>query len=153
MEAAQLQTYIEEHLPVVARNGFTIADCQDHLVTVIGNYHDHVNHVQTVFGGSISMALTVAAWAHVRSLMDSVAHQVAIVVRRQQVDFDRPVKTDFRAVTLPHPAGDVETFQQRFSQKGKARLTVRAALYDDHNEPCATFEGQFVVLQKSDYNF
>ncbi len=148
MDALYLQQYIEEHLPVVARNGLVITDCTDHLVTVEGNYLDHINHVQTVFGGSISMALTVAAWAHVRSMMDELADQVAIVVRRQFVEFDRPVKADFRAVTSKHADEEIETFLQKFEQTGKARLTVHAVLYAG-DEACARFEGQFVVLRKA----
>lgn len=151
MKAEQLQQYIELHLPVVSRNGLQITRCEDHLVTVAGNYVDHINHVQTVFGGSISMALTVAAWAHVRSLMDPVADQVAIVVRRQQVEFDRPVTSDFRAVTAEHPPGRLEVFREQFRRAGKSRLTVQAVLYDQTDQPCALFEGQFVVLQKKGY--
>jgi thioesterase domain-containing protein len=162
MNDEDLQAYIYEHIPIVGKNGFTIRDADAPYVTVSGSLAEHINHRNSAFGGSLSTALILAAWATVRNILRANGYpEGVIVIQSQEVKFDLPVTADFTARVSPVSPDRLRRFVGMLAKFGKARLTLTAAIAqtgDDERrgeterraDPArrATFSGDFVVILK-----
>lgn len=150
METEDIQTYIHEHIPIVKENRFAIEADESPYVSVTGTLKDHINHRNSAFGGSLSTALILSAWASVRSLLR--AHGVEngiIVIQSQTVRFDKPVTGDFTARTLPIADVKVAKFIAMLTKFGKSRLKVESYIAIEGTKDALTsFEGDFVVVLK-----
>ncbi len=149
MTAAELQDYVENHIPIVTRNGFRITEAGNDRVAVTGRLADHINHRDSAFGGSLSTALILAAWARVRLWTDTFDPSAVIVIAEQRVQFALPVLADFEAFSKPLAPEVFERAAKHLARFGKARFTVEAAVvHQGEAEPRAEFWGEFVVVVK-----
>ena len=150
MTKDELQDYVYRHIPIVRLNKLVIRGIDNHSVSVEGRFADHVNHRDSVFGGTISTAMTVAAWAQVELLMNDIEPGADVVVQRQTVEFVLPVLEDFIATSCEPDADAVGTFTDSYRSHGRAKLTVNAELRcAGDTEPRALFSGQFVVRRRN----
>lgn len=148
-KAEDLQQYIYDHIPIVEKNRFVIARDDRGLIVVTGSLRDHVNHRSSVFGGSLSTALILCAWANLRQLLlsQTIAGPV-IVIQSQTVEFTHPVLSDFQAVLDPPSESEVSSFLAKLTRFGKSRIEVKAVITGvGLTAPLATFQGQFVVAK------
>lgn len=149
MTAEELQTYIDQHIPIVRANGFTVLEAGD-TVSIGARLAEHVNHRASAFGGSLSTALILAAWARVRLWTDTFAPRTVIVIAEQNVRFTAPVLADFAAVSRPVDAAVWTGARDRLERFGKARFTVGADIVHQGGDAVkASFEGLFVLSLKS----
>jgi thioesterase domain-containing protein len=150
MDDEDVQAYIYEHIPIVEKNRFTIADADAPYVTVRGALADHVNHRGSGFGGSISTVLILAAWATVRNILRANgAPNGVIVIQSQEVKFVKPVTADFTANIRTIAPEKIHRFMSMLKKFGKSRLKIDGALTQDgSDETLAAFSGDFVVVLK-----
>ena len=147
MTAAALQKYLEDHIPIVKANRFTVADASPDRVAIGGRLADHVNHRDSAFGGSLSTALILAAWGQVRLWTDNFAPNTVIVIAQQRVSFHLPVLQDFEAVSLPLSTATLDRARSMLTRFHKARFTVEAILvHTGDTQARAEFAGEFVVV-------
>jgi len=144
-----LQTYIYDHIPIVKKNEFSITIVNSPYVTVRGRFADHINHRNSVFGGSLSTALILSSWATVRQILKTRGiENGVIVIQSQTVDFDKPVIEDFVANVTPIHEDKLHKFIAMLGKFGKARLKMESIVTQgDSPEPLARFVGNFVVLK------
>jgi len=147
-----IQDYIFSHIPIVKTNGFEIQAQQGNKILVFGKLKDHINHRNSVFGGSISTALTLAAWAGVRSLIPQ--HQrssTVVVIQSQKVEFTKPVLADFLAENETISEQKVARLFSNLDRFGKARITVKAHLvHTGESDFRAHFVGDFVIVRRAE---
>jgi thioesterase domain-containing protein len=150
MDTEDVQAYIYEHIPIVEKNRFTITDSAAPYVTVRGALADHVNHRGSGFGGSISTALILAAWATVRNILRANgAQDGVIVIQSQEVRFVKPVTADFTARIRPIQQEKIHRFISMLKKFDKSRLKIEGFLTQDNSDGAlATFSGEFVVVLK-----
>ena len=149
MTHLDLEKYIFDHIPIVKKNHFAIRTDSDLRVSVHGKLQEHYNHRNTAFGGSLGTTLTVAAWGYVRLLMEKLGLESVIVIQKQEIDFLKPVKKDFKAVSEEPDAENLSRFSDALNRFGKARLLVKAAVFqEEETEKLAIFQGEFVVVRK-----
>jgi thioesterase domain-containing protein len=148
MNARELQDYIYDHIPVVGVNQLEIEGIDGDVVSVRGRYDLHINHRNSVFGGSIGTATTLASWAQMRMFMEheGLADRAVIVVQRHSVDFLLPVLTDFTARGQTIAPDDKERFMSILHRHKRAKLEVSAELRDEKNVVCARANGIFAVF-------
>jgi len=102
----------------------------------------HKNHKQTMFGGSISMAITGAAWLHVaKQCPITGAILPELLVRRQVIDFLKPITSDAHIT--------VETVKQRAHSPTQRAWDVCVTIRDEKNKCCALGELEYRLLDGS----
>ncbi len=162
MHGEDIETYIYEHIPIVKANGFSISDDDTPYARVGGKLIDHVNHRNSAFGGSLSTALILAAWATVRNLIREAGYpHGVIVIQTQTIKFLDPVLSDFTARVAEISPRTLARFTAMLAKFGKARLEIEAGIYPETpqndergtevkvgNKALATFCGDFVVVLK-----
>ena len=148
MENEDLQKYIYEHIPIVQKNLLEIKKTDSGSIFIRGFYKDHINHRNSVFGGSISTALILAAWANVRDLLLSqgITNGI-IVIQSEEIKFLQPVNRDFIARIQSVSEDKKHKFSAMLNKFGKSRIKIEAVLtHENEQETLAHFLGDFVVV-------
>jgi thioesterase domain-containing protein len=145
MLPAELAQYIHEHIPLTEAMGVSVISVDEHAVTLQAPLAPNINHRQTVFGGSASALAILAGWAllHVRLHSEGITDR--LVIQRNTMEYRHPILGQFIArATLEHP-DRWKSFTTMLARKGKARITVSAAL-EQMDRVVGRFTGQFVAL-------
>lgn len=146
MNKNELQTYIEEHIPIIKKMNFNILELEPE-VKIIGLYDEHINHRNSVFGGSIASLLTLAGWAKMKNLMDNYDDKATIVIQNSEIKYLKPVLTDFIAETIQVDEKILIKSLNMFKKKNKMRLDLKVVLKElNKGEVLAEFIGRFVVV-------
>ncbi|OQY41457.1 MAG: hypothetical protein B6227_05005 [Fusobacteriia bacterium 4572_74] len=149
MNKYELQKYIIENIPIVKEMGFIIENIENNQIIVSGEYKKHINHTNSVFGGSISSVMTLAGWGRVRILTEDIDNNAVILVKNNSTDFIKPVVEDYIVITEPLIENDIEKFKKIYKKFGKGRIMVKAVLkHRNSDDILAKFTGEFVAIKK-----
>lgn len=145
---AQLEQNFENTLfkliPQTKNLGIKIAKIEGHQITVHGDYALNKNHLDIVFGGSIAAISITTAWSLVQSKIEQAGLKGNLVIKRQEIDYLLPVKTDFECVASFQSENDWEIFERTYQEKGRARIVVTAQIMSE-SKATSKFKGVFVL--------
>ena len=148
MDKEYLQDYIEEHIPIVKEMDFSIVEINGNEVMVEGPYEKHINHRNSIFGGSISSLLILAGWTKMKLMMEKIDNNTSIVIQESNVKYLRPVLGDFVAITKISEEVDMLKTEKIYKKFGKVRVNIEVFLKEKGKEEIlAEFVGSFVALK------
>jgi thioesterase domain-containing protein len=131
-------------IPQTKNLGIKIARIEDHQLTVHGSYAQNKNHLDIVFGGSIAAISITTAWSLVQSKIEQAGLKGNLVIKRQEIDYLLPVKTDFECIASFQSADDWESFGKTYQEKGRARIVVTAQIISE-SKATSKFQGVFIL--------
>lgn len=144
---ADVEHYLHTHIPVSEAIGVRVASLDAPGVRLTAPLAPNLNHRGTAFGGSIATLAILSAWTLIHTRMRSEGIACRLVIRRNAMEYDRPVDGAFEAVCAPPSDDDWARFMEMYARKGKSRLTLTAEVrVTGTAEAAATFEGTFVAL-------
>ena len=131
-------------IPQTKNLGIKISRIEDHQLTVQGSYALNKNHLDIVFGGSIAAISITTAWSLVQSKIEQAGLKGNLVIKRQEIDYLLPVKTDFECLASFQSADDWESFEKTYQEKGRAKVIVTAQIISE-SKATSKFQGVFVL--------
>jgi thioesterase domain-containing protein len=143
------QNFVEtlfQRIPQTKNLGIHIAKMEEHQLTVNGNFLLNKNHLNIVFGGSIAAISITTAWSLVQSKIEQAGLKGSLVIKRQEIDYLLPVKTDFECLASFQSADDWEQFKGIYQQNGRAKIIVMAKVISEA-KVTSRFQGVFVLYQ------
>jgi thioesterase domain-containing protein len=108
----------------------------------------NINHHQTVFGGSGAVLATLSAWTLLHLRLEQEHLDVALVIQRSSMEYERPIPGNFDAVCKFDDAAGWQRFLTMLDRRGRARLVLTAHLLHEKHQ-MGTFVGDFVALAQS----
>jgi thioesterase domain-containing protein len=147
VQPLELAQYIHEHIPLSKAMGVSVLSVEENAVTLQAPLGPNINHRHTVFGGSASALAILAGWAllHVRLQAAGIADR--LVIQRNVMEYRHPILGQFTARSRLESPEHWEQFTAMLSRRGRARITVLAAL--EHMDRVAgTFTGEFVAFAR-----
>jgi thioesterase domain-containing protein len=128
MTAAELEKYLHSHIPITAAMAIGVERIADDELVLRAPLKPNINHRETLFGGSGSAILIVAAWSllHLKLEATGIAHR--LVIQRNTMSYDAPVEGDFTARAFLAPDTDWDRAIEMLARRGKARITASAEL-------------------------
>ena len=143
MTAAELTTYLHEHIPLSAAMQLAVETLGEAGVTLSAPLEPNINHRHTAFGGSIASLATLAGWSLVHVGLTDAGLPSRVVVMSSQIEYLAPATGAFTA-RCPMPAPeDWNRFAASVRRRGKGRLTLRVEVRCAELL-CATLTGTFV---------
>lgn len=133
-------------IPQTKNLGIRISRIEDHQLTVQGSYALNKNHLDIVFGGSIAAISITTAWSLVQSKIEQAGLKGNLVIKRQEIDYLLPVKTDFECVASFKSADDWDSFEKTYQEKGRAKIVVTAQIISE-SKTTSKFQGIFVLYK------
>ena len=140
-----LQDYLYSHIPISKAMGVRVHALTDNSVSLWAPLAPNINHRGTAFGGSISTLATLSAWSLLRVGVHEIAPLPTLVVRRNNVEYLKPIEGDFIATAKRPDAETWLAFLDTLQKRGRSRVNLNAAVtYAD--QEAASFSGVFVAL-------
>lgn len=130
MHAKFLQNFMAEKVPVTKAMGIEVIDSSDKGVTLRASIAANINDKGVAFGGSLFSVASLCSWAVADYILKKHNLEANIFIHTSQSKFSAPVVTDF-TVFCPAPSAEkIDSFLKSFEKKGRARLTLTAAIYE-----------------------
>lgn len=142
---AEIEAYLHRHIPITRDMGVRLISCNLAGVSLAAPLAPNVNHRSTVFGGSVSATLILAAWTWLHFALREAGLRCQIVIQRNAVDYVAPIPGDFTAHCDGLTAAPWERFLRTLRRHGKARLELHARL-EYHGKTVAKFAGDYVAV-------
>jgi thioesterase domain-containing protein len=143
--ANELQEYLMGAIPLVTSMGVSVQSADRERVILSAPLAPNTNHQSTAFGGSVAGLATLACWGWLWTVLREYGIQGRLVVSRSEIDYLKPVTTDFISTCAAPGANGTEAFLRTLERRGRARLTLVASVEDAHGVLCAAFTGEFVA--------
>jgi thioesterase domain-containing protein len=124
----QLENYLHRHIPISKAMGITVAVATKDKVVLEASFRENINHKQTVFGGSLHAAATLACWSLLHLNLKSCNETFQIVITHSETEFKAPVADDFAAVCLKPDPADWNRFVHMLERKKRARIRLTATI-------------------------
>ena len=133
-------------IPQTKNLGIKITKIDENQLTVHGDYTLNKNHLNIVFGGSIAAISITTAWSLVQSKIEQAGLKGNLVIKRQEIDYLLPVKTDFECVASFQAEDSWESFEKTYQEKGRAKIVVTAQIISE-SKVTSKFQGLFVLYK------
>jgi thioesterase domain-containing protein len=141
--------YLHEHIPLTSHMGIEVVSDGADGVRLGAPLAPNINHCQTVFGGSAASLATLACWMFLHLRLRHDHPERNIIVRRSQIEYDRPIDGNFSAWCRPPQLDPWQRLLDDLGARGKGRIELDATLSQD-GVTAARFCGLFVVVQSSE---
>lgn len=145
MKNRELEVYLHHHIPVSKYLGIGVNTCSSKNIEITAPLIMNTNHMNTVFGGSLSVVGILAGWSLVYAQLEGKKHQ--IVIQENSIRYLKPANKDVTAVCKYDNLTAWSRFHRAFQRKGKGRVQIACNLFCA-DELVATFEGVYVVFNK-----
>jgi thioesterase domain-containing protein len=145
MDAAWLETYLHEHIPLSAAMQVHVLALSASGVTLEAPLAPNINHRETVFGGSIASLATLAAWSLVHTRLRSENLESRVVVMSSQIGYHAPATGTFTAHCDAPAESEWALFARTLTRRGRARITLTATVTSE-GVLAATLTGTFVAI-------
>ena len=145
--AAVVERYLHQQIPLSLHMGVQVTACDKAGVRLTAPLAPNVNHMGTVFGGSASAVAMICGWSLVYARIADLPFDTGLVIRRNHMEFDSPIDSDFTAWCAA-PGGDtLARFDTALSDQGKSRLELSVEVLIGERR-AATFVGVYVARRK-----
>jgi thioesterase domain-containing protein len=135
-----------QRIPQTKNLGIHIVRFDEQQITVHGAYTPNKNHLDIVFGGSIAAISITTAWSLVQHKIEQAGLKGNLVIKRQEIDYLLPVKTDFECVASFQATDNWTQFENTYREKGRAKIIVTAHILSE-SKSTSKFQGVFVLYQ------
>lgn len=140
----ETEAYLHEQIPLTRAMGVTLESWDGSRLILHAPLEPNHNHLGTAFGGSLSALATLAGYSLLWLVLgDREAH---VVVRDSVIRYRHPVQGALRAICRRPEEDEMEAFQLRFAEAGRARLSLHVTI-EDAGKVCVEFEGSFVAMR------
>ena len=143
---AQLHSKLSAMLPLRAI-GCAVLDATHQHLLLGAPLALNVNDKGNAFGGSMASLMTVACWGLFDLHLQGAGIHAEVYVQDSQIRYLTPVYEDLRAVAQATAGNDWIAALNILRDKGKSRITMRAAVVLADGREAATLEARFVALR------
>jgi thioesterase domain-containing protein len=147
MTAAELETYLHEHIPLSRAMAVHVVSVADDQVILGAPLAPNINHRDTIFGGSAAAVATLAAWSLLHLRLTSADLPSRIVIQHSVMDYLAPMAADFTARATLAPSADWDGFIRLLTRRGRARIALQAELICEEQKG-GMLHGDFVAFGK-----
>lgn len=146
-DAEEVTAYLHQHIPVTRAMQIEVLPETQSVLKLSARLAPNLNHQETAFGGSIASLGILAGWTLIHLRLRGDGHRYKIVIQKSEMEFLRPIESDFLA-ECPYP--DEPSWEQFYSglqRKGRARIELESRVTRD-DEVAAVIKGTFVAKRQ-----
>ena len=155
MKISVLEKMIHQKIPLTRQMGLRVKKSTADEVVFSLPKKPNLNHVGTVFGGSVTAAQAVACWGLYLNLIESHgldANEFIFVLKKSQSFYKKPVTKNFYVRSQLATPKAAQAFIKTLQKKRRARLVMQAEVFDKNAKKqdigAVLFKGEFVVYAK-----
>lgn len=151
----KLKQFFIDHLPITQFMGLEVESYDGDTLILTAPLEPNINDKQTAFGGSLYNTAVMACWGMIYLKTQEKNIQCNQVVAEGSMKYIAPVDGRIRAICHAPSEEELIAFFDHFERKGKARIGLEAAIYNDtcvmkidpETKPSVKFSGQYAILK------
>lgn len=155
----KLKQFFIDHLPITQFMGLEVESYDGDTLILTAPLEPNINDKQTAFGGSLYNTAVMACWGMIYLKTQEKNIQCNQVVTEGRMKYIAPVDGRIRAICHAPSEEELTSFFEHFERKGKARISLEAAIYNDvcvmkvdpevepKIKPSVKFSGQYAILK------
>lgn len=151
----KLTQFFGEHLPITQFMELDVEFYDGQTLILTAPLAPSINDKQTAFGGSLYNVAVMACWGMVYLKTQEKGIQCNQVVTEGSVKYIAPVTGKLRAICHSPSDEELSKFFANFDEKGRAKISLDAVIYDDismmaidpETKPSVKFTGQYAILK------
>ena len=140
-----IQAYLYEQIPLSKAMKVRVMAASNDLVILTAPLQPNINHRATAFGGSASALAIISAWTLINFRLQSEGIYTRLVIQKNSMSYDKPIISDFEAVSSFESAETWTRFIEMLHRKKKSRITLNSLLKCNQQQ-VGKFTGVFVAL-------
>ena len=145
VNAAEVDAYLHEHIPISQAMGISVVEASEERVTLHAPLEPNVNHRSTVFGGSCASVAILAAWTLVHLRVQGAGVVGRVVIQRGTTEYRLPIQGPFSATCASPGEPAWDRFDRALHRRGQARVELEAIVTSE-GAVVATFSGRYVAI-------
>jgi thioesterase domain-containing protein len=146
MNAAELEHYLHQHIPISAPMGITVVESTPAAIRLRAALAPNLNHRSTAFGGSVAAVGILSGWSLLRVNLGAIEPLPHIVIQRTRVEYLDPILADFDALSLRPTDEKWDRFLRSLTRRGKARLDIETEIFAG-DQRVGHLSSEFVALR------
>ena len=151
----KLKQFFIDHLPITQFMGLEVESYDGETLILTAPLEPNINDKQTAFGGSLYNTAVMACWGMIYLKTQERNIQCNQVVTEGSMKYIAPVYGRIRAICHAPSEKELSAFFDHFERKGRARIGLEAAIYNDicvmeidpETKPSVKFSGQYAILK------
>ena len=151
----KLKKFFIDHLPITQFMGLDVESYDGDTLILTAPLEPNINDKQTAFGGSLYNTAVMACWGMIYLKTQEKNIACNQVVTEGSMKYIAPVDGRIRAICHAPSEEELTSLFDHFERKGKARISLEAAIYNDtfvkeidpKSKPAVKFSGQYVILK------
>jgi len=151
----KLKQFFLDHLPITQFMGLEVESYDGDTLILTAPLEPNINDKQTAFGGSLYNAAVMACWGMIYLKTQEKDIKCNQVVAEGSMKYIAPVNGRIRAICHAPREKELAAFFESFNQKGRAKITLESAIYDDacvmkidpETKPSVKFSGLYAILK------
>ena len=153
----KLKQFFIDHLPITQFMGLEVESYDGGTLILTAPLEPNINDKQTAFGGSLYNTAVMACWGMIYLKTQENNIHCNQVVTEGSMKYIAPVVGRIRAICHAPSEEELTGFFEHFERKGKARIGLEAAIYNDTGvmkidpeaKPSVKFSGQYAIIKNS----
>ncbi|MGH1460403.1 MAG: YiiD C-terminal domain-containing protein [Neptuniibacter sp.] len=147
VQAAEFFDWLKGQIPIINHMGFTPLNWDGKTLKMGAELEPNVNDKGTGFGGSLATVATLCGWSIVTLYLRDQGRDDDVVIRNSHLEYLRPVKSDFTAVTSLPDTDKLALFDSKIAEKGRARMDLVIEI-EQNGETALRLTGTYVAMEK-----
>lgn len=141
MNAARLERFLHEQIPLSAAMQIRVAELCDDRICITAPLNPNRNDKGTGFGGSLASIATLAGWGLMHSALIRRGTPGDVVIHKSTFSYDVPVDADIVARCR---LTDWDRFCATLDRRSRARISLTSTIGSADNA-AVTMEGRYVA--------
>jgi thioesterase domain-containing protein len=144
---SELENKLHREIPLTRQMGLSVKEYDASGLTLSFPLAPNVNHIGSVFGGSLAAAVTLAGWCYLWSYLKEHALQANLLIQESNISYLHPVTADFLARCQAPSQKALHSLMAMIQRKGKGRISLNCEVLQ-RGAVAVRFHGTYAVLAK-----
>lgn len=145
---AQLQSFLHQEIPITKQMGLKLISFEKEKLQLKAPLDLNINDKGSVFGGSSSSLMIIAAWSLIKLNCKNVNLDADIVIHKNQTTWNKALYQDLNIQAHFEMDYDFNKIKVKLNNKRHQRINCFIKLIGAEDNIFSTMEAKYVIIPK-----
>jgi len=144
----QLQSFLHKEIPITKQMGLRLISFEKGKLHLCAPLDVNINDKGSVFGGSGSSLMIIAAWSLIKLNCENVGLNADIVIHKNQTTWNKALYQDLNIQAHFETTYDFNKIKLKLDNNRHQRISCFIKLIDAKDNIFSTMEAKYVIIPK-----
>ncbi len=145
----EFRHYLYKKIPLTQAMGLQLLEWDEQKLSCQAPLRANINDKGSVFGGSSSALMIIAAWSLIKLVCDKQTITADIVIHKNETHWQKALCSDLFIQASFNKVYDFQSIKQKIKQKKHQRITCLVKLTDKDGIIYGTMLAKYVIIPKN----